>query len=181
MADPFLGIAPFRKRVSDVPMKRKRTLEQQVGRALLDRGWDLALAESCTGGLIGFRITAVSGSSGYFCGGVVAYENRVKERLLGVRSATLRLHGAVSAETAVEMARGARRLFGAKVALSVTGVAGPGGGTEAKPVGLVYAAACSGRKKVFTERHFAGGREHVRRRAADMALELLLSLIEGHG
>jgi nicotinamide-nucleotide amidase len=162
-------------------MKRKRSPEERLGRSLLERGWDLALAESCTGGLIGFRITAVPGSSGYFRGGVVAYENRVKERLLGVRPATLRLHGAVSAETAVEMARGARRLFGAKVALSVTGVAGPGGGTAIKPVGLVYASACAGRKKVVAERNFTGGRERVRRRAADMALELLLSLIEDHG
>jgi nicotinamide-nucleotide amidase len=111
---------------------------------------------------------------------VVAYENRVKERLLGVRADTLREHGAVSAETAVEMARGARRALGAKVALSVTGVAGPDGGTRSKPVGLVYAAVSAGRKKACAQERFRGGRERVRQQAADMALKLLLSFLEDH-
>lgn len=155
--------------------------EDQVGRALMRTGGSLALAESCTGGLIGFRITAVPGSSRYFRGAAVTYEDRIKERVLGVRRATLRRHGAVSAETAVEMARGARKVFGATVALSVTGIAGPGGGSDEKPVGLVYAAVAGGRKTRWTVGRFKGGRAHIRRRAADMALELLLTFIDGTG
>ena len=161
-------------------MSGKSAIEKKIGGILVARGWKLGLAESCTGGLIGFRVTAVSGSSDWFRGGVVAYENRVKERLLGVRADTLREHGAVSAETAVEMARGARRTLGAKVALSVTGVAGPDGGTRSKPVGLVYAAVSAGRKKACAQGRFKGGRERVRQQAADMALKLLLSFLEDH-
>jgi nicotinamide-nucleotide amidase len=161
-------------------MSGKSAIEKKIGGILVARGWKLGLAESCTGGLIGFRVTAVSGSSDWFRGGVVAYENRVKERLLGVRADTLREHGAVSAETAVEMARGARRALGAKVALSVTGVAGPDGGTPEKPVGLVYAAVSAGRKKACAQGRFKGGRERVRQQAADMALKLLLSFLEDH-
>jgi nicotinamide-nucleotide amidase len=159
---------------------KKISLEERVGRALVRKGWSLALAESCTGGLIGFRITAVPGSSRYFPGGVVAYADNVKGRVLGVSRATLRHHGAVSAETAVEMARGARKVVGAKVALSVTGVAGPGGGSAQKPVGLVYAGVSSGRASEWVEGRFRGGRDNVRRRAADMALELLLSFVGQH-
>jgi nicotinamide-nucleotide amidase len=157
------------------------TKEEQVGRALVRAGGSLALAESCTGGLIGYRITAVPGSSRYFRGAAVTYEDRIKERVLGVHRATLLRHGAVSAETAVAMARGARKLFGSTYALSVTGIAGPGGGSEEKPVGLVYAAVAAGRKTRWTVGRFRGGRAHIRRRAADMALELLLSFINETG
>lgn len=113
-------------------------LEVIVGRLLVEKKLTLSLAESCTGGLIGHRLTSVPGSSGYFMGGVVAYSYDAKEKFLNVRHATLSDFGAVSPETAVEMARGARRAFGADVALSVTGIAGPGGGLPGKPVGLVY-------------------------------------------
>lgn len=157
------------------------TLEHRVAGALLRRGWTLALAESCTGGLVGYRVTSVAGSSRYFRGGVVAYDDDVKARVLDVRPTTLRRHGAVSAETAVEMARGARKALGAKAGLAVTGIAGPGGGTAAKPVGLVYAAASAGRRSVWRESRFRGCRDRVRRAAAEMALELLLSLIEKDG
>jgi len=115
-------------------------LEIMVGRLLLTRHLTLATAESCTGGLIGHRLTNVPGSSDYFSGGIIAYANEVKERVLGVSQQTLETHGAVSAETALEMARGARRLLNTTVAISVTGIAGPGGGTLDKPVGLVYIA-----------------------------------------
>ena len=107
---------------------------------MAERGLTVAVAESCTGGLIAHRLTNVPGSSAYFLGGVVAYANEVKEGVLGVRSETLRRHGAVSQETALEMARGVRRLLGADIALSATGIAGPTGGTPEKPVGLVYVA-----------------------------------------
>ncbi len=159
----------------------RKSIECEVGEALLRRGWDLALAESCTGGLVGHRITGVPGSSGYFRGGVIAYDDAVKRRLLAVRPATLRLHGAVSAEAALEMARGARRSLGTRVGLSVTGIAGPGGGTPGKPVGLVYAAVSAGRRSACKEGRFRGGREAVRRKAADMALNLLLSMLDDDG
>jgi len=115
-------------------------LEARVGRLLVERGLTLALAESCTGGLVGHRVTNVPGSSRYFLGAVVAYSNEAKKRLLGVREETLARYGAVSRETALEMARGARCLFAADIALAITGIAGPTGGTPEKPVGLVYVA-----------------------------------------
>lgn len=113
-------------------------LEVVVGHMLLQRKLTLALAESCTGGLVGHRITDVPGSSEYLLGGIVAYSYDAKELLLGVKHNTLYDHGAVSAETAIEMARGVRRALGADIGVSVTGIAGPGGGLPGKPVGLVY-------------------------------------------
>jgi nicotinamide-nucleotide amidase len=115
-------------------------LEITVGRLLLKHHLTLATAESCTGGLIGHRLTNVPGSSDYFLGGIIAYANEVKERVLSVSQQTLETRGAVSAETAIEMARGARRILDTDVAVSATGIAGPGGGTLDKPVGLVYIA-----------------------------------------
>ena len=113
-------------------------LEVIVGQLLLKHKLTLALAESCTGGLVGHRITDVPGSSAYLMGGIVAYSYDAKELLLGVRHNTLYDHGAVSAETAIEMARGARRALGSDIGISVTGIAGPGGGLPDKPVGSVY-------------------------------------------
>jgi len=115
-------------------------LEIVVGKLLLEHKLTLATAESCTGGLIGHRLTNVPGSSEYFAGGVIAYSYDAKEHLLGVHHNTLYDHGAVSAETAVEMARGTRRALDADIGVSVTGIAGPGGGLPDKPVGLVYIA-----------------------------------------
>lgn len=115
-----------------------RDLTERLGPLLREQGLTLALAESCTGGLIGSLITDVPGSSDYFLGSAVTYAYAAKEKLLGVRHDTLAVHGAVSPETAAEMAQGARRLFGADVAASVTGIAGPGGGLPGKPVGLVH-------------------------------------------
>jgi PncC family amidohydrolase len=119
---------------------RPAPLEVTVGQWLLQHHLTLSTAESCTGGLIGHRLTNVPGSSDYFLGGVIAYANEIKKRVLGVSHQTLETHGAVSAETAIEMARGARRLLNTDMAISVTGIAGPGGGTFDKPVGLVYIA-----------------------------------------
>lgn len=114
------------------------TLAAAVGRILADRGRTLCVAESCTGGLLGMLLTETPGSSQYFVGGEIAYSNEVKQRRLGVKSGTVAVHGAVSEAVAAEMAGGARAAFGATYALSVTGIAGPGGGTREKPVGLVY-------------------------------------------
>ncbi len=119
------------------------TMEAVVGRMLAERGLTLAVAESCTGGLLGARITAVAGSSRYFQGGVVAYANEAKRDLLGVPEALLREHGAVSGPVARAMAEGARARFGADLALATTGISGPDGGTPEKPVGLVWIAFAS--------------------------------------
>jgi PncC family amidohydrolase len=113
-------------------------LARTVGDLLRARGWMLATAESCTGGLIGHILTENAGSSDYFAGAAVTYSYAAKERVLGVPPATLMAHGAVSAETAATMAQGALRLYGADVAVAVTGIAGPGGGTPDKPTGTVY-------------------------------------------
>lgn len=113
-------------------------LSAETGRLLLARRLTIALAESCTGGLLASILTDVAGSSAYVVGGVVSYSNEAKRRLLGVPETTLLTHGAVSPQTAAAMAQGARGLFGSDLAVAVTGIAGPGGGTPTKPVGLVY-------------------------------------------
>lgn len=159
--------------------EKKPTLEERIGQLLVHEGLTLALAESCTGGLLGHRITNVPGSSGYFMGGVVAYAYEVKERVLGVRHDTLYEHGAVSEQTALEMARGARRLLMTDIALSVTGIAGPGGGTPEKPVGLAC-IALSTRDFERCERHvWPHDRAGNKAASVKAALTLLLEYLEG--
>lgn len=149
-------------------------LEARVGNALRKRGWTLALAESCTGGKVGDRITDIPGSSDYFIGSIVAYSYDAKERLLGVRHDTLYTHGAVSGETALEMARGARHALGADVAVAVTGIAGPAGGLPDKPVGTTWVAV-SGREGEQVERYvWTGDRDANKSQSAEAALQLLL-------
>ena len=153
-------------------------LEVQVGKLLTARNLTLALAESCTGGLACHRLTEIPGSSAYLLGGVVAYAYEAKERLLGVRHTTLYDCGAVSAETALEMARGARRALGADIGLSITGIAGPTGGTPDKPVGLVY-IALSTRAKERHERHvWESDRSGNKAQSAEAALDLLRRYLE---
>lgn len=155
-------------------------LAQVVGRLLVERGFSLATAESCTGGLIGKLITDVPGSSRYFQGGVVAYSNESKSKLLGVPSQILSQYGAVSRQTAAAMAIGVKRLFGSSVAVSVTGLAGPDGGTASKPVGLVFIAVISDRSLSVGRFIFNGNREQVRRKTAITALNLLrMALMDG--
>ena len=157
-------------------------LEAEVGSVLMERGWTLALGESCTGGLIAHRITEVAGSSEYFLGGVVAYSNPIKESLLRVQRETLEAVGAVSEETAFEMSRGVRETIGASVGVSVTGIAGPGGGTEDKPVGLTYISVSTPEGE-WVERHvFESNRSENKLASAEAALTLLLhALNEGKG
>jgi PncC family amidohydrolase len=138
-----------------------------------ERGWKLATAESCTGGLLGARLTDIPGASDVYVGGVVAYSDDVKRSLLGVPDETLHTHGAVSRQTAAAMARGVRGALSADVAVSVTGVAGPGGGTPAKPVGLVFVTVASHDGDVTEEFHFGGDRERIRADATVAALNLL--------
>jgi nicotinamide-nucleotide amidase len=146
---------------------------------LVQRGITLATAESCTGGLVGFLVTSVPGASAVYREGFVTYAGKAKVRELGVDPVILERHGEVSAETARAMAEGAAARAGCRAAVAVTGIAGPGGGTDEKPVGLVYIAARLDGKTVFRELRFGGDREMVRKRAAMAALDLLRRLILG--
>lgn len=150
------------------------TLEEVVGRLLRRQEMTVAVAESCTGGLIGYRLTQVAGSSAYVDRGVLCYSNRAKTDLLGVPAGLIEQHGAVSREVAEAMAKGMRERAGVSVALSVTGIAGPGGATETKPVGLVHIGLDGGSDGVVTkEFRFHGDRSVIRQRAAQAALDLL--------
>jgi len=152
------------------------TLEAAVGGELRRRRWSLAVAESCTAGMLAARLTSVPGSSAYFRGGVLAYHDDAKRRLLGVSPATLAGAGAVSAACAREMAAGARRAAEADLGVAITGIAGPAGGSPRKPVGLVFVAIAGPGDAVCLSRlRFSGGREAVRQRAAAAALRLLWS------
>jgi nicotinamide-nucleotide amidase len=141
------------------------------------RGWSLGTAESCTGGLVAARLTSVPGSSDVFQGAVVAYANEVKEAELGVPPGTLAEHGAVSAETAAAMAAGVRKRLGVEVGVSVTGIAGPDGGTTEKPVGLVHLHAETPEESRGVEFSFPSDRETVRARATVAALHLTRRLL----
>ncbi len=145
----------------------------RLGRA----GLTLAVAESCTGGRICDRITDVPGSSEHFKGGIVAYSNDSKVKLLGVSHDTLKAHGAVSAECAIEMAAGALKAFGADVAISVTGIAGPGGATPQKPVGLVFIGVAMRKERASFRYLFDGDRRSIKAQAAEEALQLALGFI----
>jgi nicotinamide-nucleotide amidase len=155
----------------------ERSTAELVVDLLRDRGLTFATAESCTGGLVAARVTEVPGSSDVFLGSIVAYANEVKEARLGVPAEVLADHGAVSAETAAAMAAGARDALGADVAVSVTGVAGPGGGTDEKPVGLVYLHAVGPDGELARQLDFPGDRETIRVRAAVAALHLVRRLV----
>lgn len=144
-----------------------------VGSLLAGKGLTLALAESCTGGLISARVTGVPGSSVYYAGGVVAYHNRVKEKLLGVDAGDLNMYGAVSSQVAMAMALGVKNLLGADIGLAVTGIAGPGGGSDEKPVGLVYIGLSTREGTSSREMRLAGSREEIRRETARVSLEIL--------
>ena len=138
-----------------------------------------SVAESCTGGGVGAAITSVAGSSEVFAGGVISYSNDVKRDVLGVKAQTLEEHGAVSAETAAEMAEGARRLVKSDIAVSVTGVAGPGGGSEEKPVGLVWFGLATDAGARTERALFPGSREEVRSAAVVHALGMLAAAAMG--
>lgn len=155
------------------------TMESVAGQALANAGRTVALAESCTGGLVAKRLTDVPGSSAYFLGGVVAYSNDAKTQLLGVSEAALREHGAVSAQVAEEMAVGAARRFGATMGVSVTGIAGPDGGSETKPVGLVFIGYAANGKSHSYRFQFTGDRDRVRHYTAQAALDIIRRHAQG--
>jgi len=152
-------------------------LARAVGEALKARGLKLVTAESCTGGWAAMALTAIAGSSDWFERGYVTYSNAAKREDLGVAQATLERHGAVSEPTAREMAAGALKQGGGQVALAITGVAGPTGGTPAKPVGTVCFAWTDGSKMVSETKRFDGDRERVRRQSVERSLQGILELL----
>ena len=158
---------------------QEEPLEVQIGALLRQKGIKLALAESCTGGLISDWITNVPGSSDYYLGGVSAYAYEAKERLLGVKHETLVTYGAVSRETALEMARGARLALGAGLSASVTGIAGPGGGMPNKPVGLVWIALSAPEGDWAYRYVFDGDRIQNKTSSARQVLRLLVNYLSG--
>lgn len=153
-------------------------LEEKAGRLLLEKHMTIACAESCTGGLLTSRLTDIAGSSAYVMGSVVSYTNRIKEALVGVRHETLAVHGAVSEETAREMAEGIRKAIKTDIGVGITGIAGPGGGTAKKPVGLVFIAVSGPQGTIVKENHFSGTRLEVKRQTTDTALAMACTYLE---
>ncbi|MGH7731113.1 MAG: competence/damage-inducible protein A [Candidatus Eiseniibacteriota bacterium] len=156
-----------------------RVIEEVVGDALVEKGWRVATAESCTGGLLARRITDVPGSSRYFERGFVTYSNASKMDLVGVSAADLEVHGAVSAAVAERLAAGARERAGVEMGVGITGIAGPGGGSEEKPVGLVFIGIASPGGRAVRKFRFMGTRKTIRERAAQAALDLMRRELAG--
>jgi nicotinamide-nucleotide amidase len=156
-----------------------QTIEEVVGEALVAKGWKLATAESCTGGLLARRITDVPGSSRYFERGFVTYSNRSKIELVGVNAADLDAHGAVSAPVAEQLAEGARTRAGVELGAGITGIAGPEGGSEEKPVGTVFIGVASPQGRAVRSYRFSGTRRTIRERSAQTALDLLRRTLAG--
>lgn len=155
----------------------EKSSEILAGELLKNRGLRLAVAESCTGGLVGHRLTNVPGSSAYFVGGVMAYANQAKEQFLGVQPATLERYGAVSRETVLEMARGARLGFQADIGLSTSGVAGPDGGTPEKPVGTVWVGLSTAGAEQAWLFHWQGDRLAIKEQTTTALLQLLVEYL----
>ena len=153
-------------------------IEEKIVQVLKNKGYTITTAESCTGGLLAGRILNVSGASAVYNEGHITYSNEAKERLLGVSHDTLEQFGAVSEQIAAEMALGAARVASANVGLSTTGIAGPGGGTPEKPVGLVYIGCAINGDVTVKECRFAGNREENRNAAVEAVLELLIDELE---
>lgn len=156
-------------------------LETQIGELLQARGLKLALAESCTGGLVGNRITDIAGSSTYFLGGLISYAYEAKVDLLGVQWETLNSKGAVSREVVLEMARGARKVLSADIAVAVSGIAGPGGAMPGKPVGTTWIGLVTNEGEWAKLFQFSGNRVQNKSQAAEAALQLLFDLLQGRG
>jgi nicotinamide-nucleotide amidase len=151
----------------------------RLGRALAEKGWMLAAAESCTGGLVSSLLTDVAGSSQWFAGSVVAYANTAKRNILGVAPAILDTKGAVSREAVLAMAKGASGIFGADVAMATSGIAGPDGGSPQKPVGTVWMAWDGPFGVEVSRHHFPGPRAQIKAQAARTAIATLLGLVTG--
>jgi len=158
----------------------EKPLEILAGDLLRQRGWRLAAAESCTGGLVGHRLTNVPGSSDYYIGGIIAYANEAKMRLLGVRWDTLEKYGAVSRQTVLEMARGVRQSLSADIGLSVSGIAGPGGGTPEKPAGLTWIGLSAPDYENAWQHIWSGDRIFNKEHSAQAVLQHLVDFLQAN-
>lgn len=154
------------------------TAEEKVGKLLIQKHKTLSVAESCTGGLLANRLTNISGSSKYFVGGVLVYANSAKIKLLKVSALLIKKHGAVSPNVAKQMAKSTRTILKTDFGISITGIAGPRGGTKNKPVGLTYIAVASHKQVLCREFHFKGSRLTIKKLAAESALEMLLKQLQ---
>lgn len=152
-------------------------LENRIAKILSSKKKTLSIAESCTGGLLSHTFTNISGSSTFFLLGIIAYDNAAKTKLLNVPSRLIRSHGAVSAETAALMAKGVRRILNTDYSIAVTGIAGPGGGNQHKPVGTTYIALCHEKNTDIQHFHFKGGRTQHKNLAKNAALRMLLKVL----
>ena len=153
------------------------SVARKVGSYLAHNHLTLSVCESCTGGMLGSLITSIPGSSEYFVGGIIAYSDAIKRRLVGVKARTLSQHGAVSSAVAREMALAVKKKMNSDIGMSITGIAGPSGGSREKPVGLVYVGLAMKRRLVVREFCFKGGREVIRRAACRQALRLLHEIL----
>ncbi|NLL13727.1 MAG: CinA family protein [Fibrobacter sp.] len=151
-------------------------LSKTTGKFLVEHKLKISVAESCTGGLLGASLTDIAGSSAYFRGGVIAYDNQIKHQLLGVEEQILDRYGAVSDQTVIAMAKGACKLFNTECAISVSGIAGPDGGTAQKPVGLVYIGIAVGDRLESIRCVFSGNRQQIRSQAVKASLEQFLRI-----
>lgn len=157
----------------------QKLLEEAMA-LIRSKNMTLSTAESCTGGLLGGAVTRISGISEIYMGGVISYSNDVKRDILGVRQETLNSFGAVSKETALEMAQGVRTKLSTSIGVSTTGIAGPTGGTKEKPVGLVYIAIATEGRQTFKELHLKGDREEVRKETMVQVLTLIIDFLGGN-
>lgn len=173
----FITLSPTTFACCIITRMLENSLEAQVGELLRQRGLRLAVAESCTGGLLAHRLTNIPGSSTYFVGGIISYAYEAKVRLLGVRWETLEAFGAVSRETVLEMARGVRRMLSADISISVSGIAGPGGGMPEKPVGLAWFGLCTRDFEDARSTISHGDRLSNKEQFADTALQILIDYL----
>lgn len=157
---------------------KTQSLKQKLFELLKEKNLKISTAESCTGGMIGASITSIPGISSYYGYGFVTYSNEAKQKLIGVKEETLNKFGAVSAQTVLEMAEGALNVSGSDIAVSVSGIAGPDGGTKEKPVGLVYIGIATKNKSSFNKFIFKGTREEVRQQTVNSAFEMIINIIE---
>lgn len=153
------------------------SLEDKILQELTNKNKTLAVAESCSGGLLGHRLTNIPGSSHYFLGGVIVYANTSKTKLLCVSESLIKHHGAVSCAVAKKMAQNVRKILKSDFGISITGIAGPGGGTKTKPTGLTYIAIANRQETLCQEFHFTGSRLTIKKKATRSALNLFLKLL----
>ncbi len=153
------------------------TIEKTIGMILARKRQTVCVAESCSGGLLGHRLTNIAGSSEYFNGGVIVYSNAAKTKLLNISPALLKKYGAVSAPVAEKMAKNVRKILRTNFGISITGIAGPSGGTKEKPVGLTFIAVANAKRVVCKEFHFKGSRLSIKTCATETALKLLYEII----